>query len=113
MDIPENEAPHGTSGPEIDLPKGFAAPEDSQQGEEVTALCKLKMLPSGRAVIVSIEGAPYEGTKDTPEEEATEGVKMEAAETEAETPPPSEGDEANPSMGLADKIKALRKKLQG
>lgn len=105
----------GMKCPEIDLPKGFSPPEDSQEGEEITVLCKIKPTANGRAMITSVDGAPYEGyEKDKEEGEKVEDVNKEESQKDVTVPTTQEGNseqESNPSMGLADKIKELRMKL--
>ena len=113
IEIEVEKKPESGGAPEIPLPKGFAPPEDSKEGEEVTALVKLKIMPNGMAKLCSIEGAPYEGYKDEPdmEEEKEEAVETPEGASEGNS------EESNPSMGegggLADRIKQLRNKLKG
>ena len=109
----EVEKKHESGGaPEIPLPKGFAPPEDSKEGEEVTALVKLKIMPNGMAKLCSVEGAPYEGYNEEPEmEEKEEMIEVPEGASEGNS------EDSNPSMGegggLAERIKQLRTKLKG
>jgi hypothetical protein len=94
--------------PTIDLPKGFAAPEDTQDGEEITVLCKIKPTGDGKAVITSVEGAPYEGHDEPKEEEGEMTEEMPESEKDTKVPTTEEGQ--NP-MSIGDRIRELRTKM--
>lgn len=56
-------------GPEVKLPPGYTPPEDSQEGEDISVLCKIRLKPDGKACIVSMDGAPFEKEEEPKEPE--------------------------------------------
>lgn len=89
-------------GQTIQLPKGFSLPEDAQEGEEVTVLCKIKPKQDGSAELCSVDGAGYE------EKEGPEVVEEEKVE---EIPADTEAAQKMDAGSLSDRIKALRVRI--
>lgn len=88
-------------GPEVKLPPGYIPPEDAQEGEDVSVLCKIRMKPDGKACIVSMDGAKYETEEEKSEKEPDVVLDSEVADVEA------------PDLPLKEKISRIRKKQYG
>lgn len=65
--------------PEFEIPDGFEALENMQEGDEDDFVCSIRKKPDGKACLVMVEGVPVQSvtTEKSPKFEVPEGAEDE------------------------------------